>query len=77
LLISQIRAIAPRAPITRPGKRPAAKDLPSKPCLTGTGAGQPEVCDEDAGLVADGVEVADDVGDGLVSSLEHMPLLQV
>jgi hypothetical protein len=63
--------------MTRPGKRPAAKDLPSKPCLTGTGAGQLDVCDEDAGLVAEGVEVAEDVGVGVVSSFEHMPLLHV
>lgn len=57
-------------------KRPAANDFPSKPGFTGTGTGQPDVCDEDAGLVADGVEVADDVGVA-VRSLEHMPLLHV
>lgn len=62
--------------MTRPGKRPAAKDLPSKPCFVATGAGHPEVCDADAGLVADGVEVAEEVGVA-VASLEHMPLLHV
>lgn len=76
LLISHIRPMAPSAPMTRPGKRPAANDFPSKPGFTGTGTGQPDVCDEDAGLVADGVEVADDVGVA-VRSLEHMPLLHV
>ena len=69
----------PSAPIMIPGKKPAAKERPSKPDSDCTGAtAQPDVCDADAGFVADGegrAEVGDAEGD--VESLKHMPLLQV
>src|SRR5690242_9228304 len=75
LLMNHINPTAPSAPMRRPGNRPATKELPSKLFFTGTGAGHSDVCDEDAGPVAEGVAVAEDVGVGVVSSLEHMPLL--
>lgn len=75
--------------MTMPGKRPAANDLPLKPCCVWMGAGHPTVCDADAGVVVDdgrdavGVVVEDvgveDVGvwDAGTSSLEHMLPLHV
>ena len=73
--------------MTSPGMRPAAKDLPSKPCSDLTAAGQSDVCDADAESVAEGLGVAeaeteaeteaDEVGvGGDPGSFEHMPLLQ-
>jgi hypothetical protein len=67
------------APMTIPGKKPAAKERPSKPDWDWTGAAaHADVCDAAAGFVAEGegrVEVGD--GDGDVVSLKHMPLLQL
>lgn len=62
----QIRARVLRAPMTMPGKKPAAKDRPSKPCFVWSGAvaEQSEVWEADAGLVEEGVGFAVDVGDG-------------
>jgi hypothetical protein len=62
----QIRARVLRAPITMPGKKPAANDLPSKPCFVWRGAiaEQSEVWDAEAGLVEEGVAFAVDVADG-------------
>jgi hypothetical protein len=77
--MSQRRPRVIRAPVTRPGKRPAAKERPSKLDCGATGAaGHEEVCEADAGFVADGVG-SEDVGeeDGEDVSLKHMPLLQV
>lgn len=78
LLVSQMKRMTPRAPRMRPGKKPAAKDLPSKlEFAWGKGsAGQPEVCDAEAEFVGE------DVGTGIAEEgvcLEamHMPLLQV
>ena len=71
----QRRAKVLRAPITRPGMKPAAKDLPSKeePVSRGLPAGQSEVWDADAGAVDEGValEGLEGVGVGDVS-LAHM-----
>ena len=65
--------------MTMPGKKPAAKDRPSKLDCDCTGAAaQEEVCEDDAGFVAEGegrAEVGD--ADGDVVSLKHIPLLQV
>ena len=60
-----------------PGKKPVAKERPSKfePVDTGAAPEQSEVCDADAGLVEDGVEFAVEVGEGdgvVVVSLAHM-----
>lgn len=76
-LTSQMARITPRAPSMRPGKKPAAKDLPSKEDLdSGRGSAELEVAEADAGLVGE------EVGSGAAeegASLEaiHMPLLQV
>lgn len=63
--------------MTMPGKKPAAKDRPSKLCFVwmGAPAGQLEVWDAEAGLVEEGVAFAVDVGDGEGDgevSLAHM-----
>lgn len=79
--MSQIRPIVPSAPIIMPGKKPAAKERPSKdwPFCASVATGQLDVCELDAGFVADGDEPTLDVGaDGVtVESLEHIPLLHV
>jgi hypothetical protein len=70
--------MVPKAPITMPGKKPAAKERPSKPDCVPTGAaGQEEVCEAEDGWVAEGVG-REDVGDeeGEVESLKHMLPLQ-
>jgi hypothetical protein len=71
--------MVPNAPMTMPGKRPAAKEPPLKPDCVSIGAtGHEEVCDAEAGLVAEGVGLAE-VGDGEddAGSLKHMLLLQL
>jgi hypothetical protein len=71
--------MVPNAPMMMPGKKPAAKEPPLKPdCVTTAGAGHEEVWDAEAGLVAEGVGLAE-VGEGVDAavSLKHMLLLQV
>jgi hypothetical protein len=71
-----MRPMVPSAPISMPGKKPAAKEEPLKPEPVCTGAAEhEEVWDADAGFVAEGVgraDVGDDDGDA--SSLKHMLL---
>jgi hypothetical protein len=78
-LITHNRPMQPSAPMTIPGKKPAAKEPPLKleSGCTGTAA-QPDVCEAVAGRVAEG-EGRADVGDadGDAESLKHMPLLQL
>jgi len=73
-----IRPNVPKAPITRPGKRPAAKERPLKPCSVGWMAGGAFAAWVWA---AGGALVGDDVGnsrelvdEGVAVSAEHMPL---
>lgn len=77
-LMIHIRPKTPRAPMTIPGKKPAANALPSKPpeddCVDG--ATQPEVCDAEAGFVADG-EGELDGGEIFDLLREHMPPLHM
>lgn len=59
-----------RAPRTMPGKKPAAKDLPSKPCWVWTAGGASVVCDADGASVTEGE--GDDVGNVVEEAVEEV-----
>lgn len=63
--------MVPSAPITMPGKKPAAKERPSKPDCVSTGAAAQEEVWE-AEFVADGEGRSDNVGEAVGESLKHM-----